>query len=208
LIFANKAAIKKDTSLTASGGAVVDVHTVVEDWNASDMDVIVGYSSQLHALTNIPIRIKRWRVALWISRFMGLILIVQATILGSLLGSLTVQVWGSIIWLVCYLFMLVPSFLLSAKNPDMLFETQPSEVRRLPPINFIGRKAALVFIATLPGVKQGFGVGRWDWVDAFIPNNQRRRDWLSEMSARGLGNDPESIESASLLDAMGMVMVL
>ena len=199
LIFANKAAVEKDTSLTAAGGAALDVHTVVEDWNASDMDVIVGYSSQLHALTNIPIRIKRWKAVLWISRFMGLVLIVQASILASLLGSPTVQVWGSVIWLACYLFMLVASFLVSVKNPDMLFEGQPSEVRRMPPINLIGRRAALVFIATLPGIEQRFGVGRWDWMDAFMPNNQRRKEWLAEITAGGLEEDLESIESASTL---------
>ena len=92
LIFANKAAIKKDTSLTASGGAALGVHTIVEDCNPSDIDAIVGYSSQLHALTNIPIQIERWRAVLWISHFMSLVLIAQASVLASLFGSLTVQV--------------------------------------------------------------------------------------------------------------------
>lgn len=44
--------------------------------------------------------------------------------LAKLLGSPTEQIWGSIIWLLCYLFMLVPSFLVSRNNPDMLPETQ------------------------------------------------------------------------------------
>jgi hypothetical protein len=199
LIFANKAAIEKDTSLTAARGAALDVHTVVEDWNAPDMDVIVGYSSQLHALTNIPIRIKQWRAVVWVSRLMSLVLIVQASLLASLLGSRTVQVWGSVVWLACYLLMLVPSLLVSVKNPDMLFEGQPSKVKRMPPINFIGRKAALVFIATLPGIEQRFGVGRWDWMDPFMPNNQRRKEWLAEITAGGMERDLESSESASTL---------
>ena len=57
----------------------------------------------------------------------------------------------------------------------------------------------MVFIATLPGIEQRFGVGRWDWMDAFIPNNQRRKEWLAEITAGGLEKDLESIESASTL---------
>jgi hypothetical protein len=93
----------------------------------------------------------------------------------------------------------VPSLLVSVKNPDMLFEGQPSKVKRMPPINFIGRKAALVFIATLPGIEQRFGVGRWDWMDPFMPNNQRRKEWLAEITAGGMERDLESSESASTL---------
>jgi hypothetical protein len=199
LIFASKVPVDKDASLTAARGAALDAHTVVEDWNASDMDVLVGYSSQLHALTNMHIRIKRWKAVVWVSRMMSLVLVLQASMLASILGTRTTQVWGSVIWLACYSLMQVPSFLISAKNPDMLFEGQPAKVTRLPSINFIGRKAALIFIAALPGIKQRFGVGRWDWMDPFMPNNQRRKEWLEEITAGGLEMDPESIESASTL---------
>jgi hypothetical protein len=197
-IFANKEAIEKDISLTARGAAL-DVHVVVEDWNALDIDVIVGYSSQLHALTNIPVRIKGWRAVIWVSRLISLVLIVQASVLATLLGESTDQVWGSIIWLFCYLFMLVSSFLVSHKNLDMLVETQPAEVMRLPPINFLGRKAALIFIATLPGIDHKFGVGRWDWMDGFMPNNERRKDWLAEVTVAELETDCEGTENGSIV---------
>lgn len=136
LVFANKAAIERDILLTAARGAALDVHVVVENWNASDIDVIVGNSVQLHALANIPVHIKRWRAVIWCSRLISLVLIMQASVQASLLGSPTEQIWGSIIWLLCYLFMLVPSFLVSRNNPDMLLETQPAQVMRLPRLTF------------------------------------------------------------------------
>ena len=57
-------AIEKDILLNAACRMAPDVHVpaaaiVVEDWNASDIYAIVGYSAQLHALTNVPVRIKR-----------------------------------------------------------------------------------------------------------------------------------------------------
>lgn len=61
--------------LTAARGAGVDAHVVVEDWNASDIDVLVGYSSYIHALTNIPIRIRSWRAVVMISRLLSLVLV-------------------------------------------------------------------------------------------------------------------------------------
>ena len=139
--------VDKNASLTAARGVALDVHTVVEDWNASDMDVLVEYSSQLHVLTNMHIRIKRWKAVVWVSRMMSLVLVLRASMLASILGTRTTQVWGSVIWLACYSLMQVPSFLISAKNPDLLLEGQPAKVTPLPSINFIGRKAALIFIA-------------------------------------------------------------
>jgi len=138
------------SSLLTLSGAALDVYVVVENWNASDIDVIVGSSAQLHALTNIPVRVKRWRAVIWCSHLISLVLIVQASMQARLLGSPTEQIWGSIIWLLCYQFMLVPSFFVSRNNPDMILKTQPAQVMRLPPVNFLGRRAALAFIATIP----------------------------------------------------------
>ena len=45
LNFTNKAAIEKDTLLTVARGAVIDTHFVCENWNSSDTDVAVRYSS-------------------------------------------------------------------------------------------------------------------------------------------------------------------
>jgi hypothetical protein len=58
--------------------------------------------------------------------------------------------------------MLVPSFPVSQNNPDMLLETQPAQVLRLTPVNFLGRRVALVFIVTIPRIERKFGVGRWE----------------------------------------------
>jgi hypothetical protein len=31
-----------------------------------------------------------------------------------------------------------------------------------------------------PGIEHKFGVGRWDWMDGFMPDNERRKEWLGE----------------------------
>jgi hypothetical protein len=71
--------------------------------------------------------------------------------------------------------MLVPSFLVSRNDPDMLLETQPAQMMRLLLVNFLGRRAALAIIATIPGIERKFGVSRWDWMDESMPNNERRK---------------------------------
>lgn len=60
-IFSRKSDIAKDTTIGAAGGAALDVHVVVENFNASELHVLVGFSAHLHSLTNIPIRIRSWR---------------------------------------------------------------------------------------------------------------------------------------------------
>jgi hypothetical protein len=55
---------------------------------------------------------------------------------------------------------------------------------RLPPVNFLGRRAALAFIATIPGIKRKFS---WDWMDGSMPNNEWRKEWLAEATVAGLG---------------------
>jgi len=65
----------------------------------------------------------------------------------------------------------------------MLLETQPAQVMRLPPVNFLRRRAALAFIATIPGIKRKFG---WDWMDGSMLNNERRKEWLAEVTVAGL----------------------
>ncbi|KAK6357984.1 hypothetical protein TWF730_007338 [Orbilia blumenaviensis] len=182
LIFANKTALEKDISLTVAGGAALDAHIITKTWSSPDIDVIIGYSSQLHSLTNIPIRISNWKIVRYISRLIILVLIIQATTLASLFNGNSNDVWGSAVWMICYLLMLVPPALVSRLNPDMLLDAQPSVARRLPPIGFSRRKAALVFIGTLPGIERRFEVGRWDYMDSFMPNNKRRDSWLQEIT--------------------------
>ena len=68
----------------------------------------------------------------------------------------------------------------------------------MPPIDFIGRRAAQVLNSKLPGVERKLGVGRWDWMDMLIPNNRRRKEWLVETTAVRLERNFKSIESASI----------
>jgi hypothetical protein len=177
--FAKQSNIASDVAITSKRGAASDVHVIVEHWNASEIDVLVGYSAQLHALTNISVRIRCWWVVSWVSRAMILVLVVQAAALTSLMGAKNEQALGSLIWLACYLFMLVPPALMARSNPDMLIGSQRAAPVRVPPIHFTGRKPALAFISTLPVT--GFVEGRWDWVDNFLPRNQRRKEWEKVM---------------------------
>ncbi|BCS23556.1 uncharacterized protein APUU_31780S [Aspergillus puulaauensis] len=187
-IFANKASIEKDNRIKASGGAAVDVHIVAANWNASELDVLIGYSSQLHALTNIPMRTNNPRLMLWMARILTVVLVTQASLLaasaagtrdtGSGSGSdqTNAEAWGTLCWLVCYLLMLIPLRIFKSHLEDSLLDTQPFVARRLSSLVFSGRKDALCFIAGLP-VSLRETVGRWDWVDAFMPPNARRREW-------------------------------
>lgn len=181
-VFAHEKAIEKDTRLTAARGAAVDAHVVVQDWNATEIDVVVGYSAQLHALTNIPGKIKRWRIVALLLRTLAVVLLIQAALLGSMLNNDTKQVWGSLTWLACHIVMLLMARVEPWRNPDVFLGPQLFRVSRLPPIKFGGRRPALAFIATLPGVAFRHGVGQWDWITGFMPDNDRRREWTAEFS--------------------------
>lgn len=50
----------------------LDVQIVAAHWNGSAIDVLVGYSAQLHALRNIPIRYPRPGLAMWTVRALGI----------------------------------------------------------------------------------------------------------------------------------------
>jgi len=184
LVFAHEKAIEKDTRVTAARGAAVDAHVVVQDWNATDIDVVVGYSAQLHALTNIPGKIKRWRVVALLLRTLAVVLLIQAALLGSLLNNNggTKQVWGSLTWLACHMVMFLVARIEPWQKPDVFLGPQLFRVSRLPPVHFGGRRPALAFIATLPGVTFRHGVGQWDWMAGFMPDNDRRREWTAEFS--------------------------
>ena len=92
--------------------APLDVHIIASSWNASHMNVLVGYSVQLHALTSISVRPTRPRFVLWALRLLDAILVVQAATLAcSGSGNTDVsQCLGSVVWLVCYLLMLIPAY--------------------------------------------------------------------------------------------------
>jgi len=208
-IFSRKTEIAKDTTIGAAGGAAIDVHVVVEHWNASEMYVLVGFSAHLHSLTNIPIRIRSWRVVVWITRLVAIVLVVQAATLANQVGSNDKQVFGSGIWLLAYLVLLIPSRLMMFKFPDALLRHQPTTADRLGHIVFSTRRAALAFIATLPVSQKA---GRWDWINGFVPPDDRRKRWEAEMAQGGLGEDRKlekgvaiSADSRAILEEVRMV---
>lgn len=104
-ILAQCEAIQNDTCLTTKSGAATDIHVVASDWNASQMDVLVGYSSQLHALTNIPARANRPKTLTVISCILGATLLMQAALLTKLVNGKPPEAWGSVICLAVYLAM-------------------------------------------------------------------------------------------------------
>ncbi|GAD99158.1 hypothetical protein PVAR5_7865 [Paecilomyces variotii No. 5] len=182
-IIANQSSIKHDTKAMVAGGAALDVHIIATNWNTSELDVLVGYSSQLHALTNIPMRMDSPRLLRWIARLLAVCLVIQAAILTALAGGngddndhSRNQGWATVVWLVFYLLLWVPPRLFKAQLDDSILDTQPVSLRRLPSITCNGRRDALSFIAALPASLRT-GVGRWDWADVFIPPNARRKEW-------------------------------
>ncbi|KAI6777794.1 uncharacterized protein J7T54_005806 [Emericellopsis cladophorae] len=153
-VFANASALRKDILLTAANGAATDAHVILQDWNASEIDVLVGYSSQLHALTNIPVIIKPWGIVAVLVRLLGGVLILQGALLAALLGRETEQTWGSLIWLACYLVMMAVTWLTAWHEQNSRPNNLPVEAVRTVRLQFSGRRAALAFISTLPGVNQ------------------------------------------------------
>ncbi|KAK9793520.1 hypothetical protein SCARD494_06104 [Seiridium cardinale] len=127
-VFANRSAIAKDSQIKASGGAALDVHVNTSDWNSDSIDVICGDSSQLHSLTNIPMRLKNYHFATWAFRIPALILIVQAATLASLLGCGTGDVLGPGIWLTLYLAMrLVSGMARTRHQTTTVLDLQPAD---------------------------------------------------------------------------------
>ncbi|RFU25418.1 hypothetical protein B7463_g10931, partial [Scytalidium lignicola] len=150
-IFGNGNALHTDQYLTARGGAALDVHVIAEHWNSSRIDVICGYSSQLHALTNIPIRITNSLLVRLSCRILALVLVVQAASLASVPNLNGTQAWSGLLWLLVYaLMILFKKALHLAFGPEQILENQPAVVQKVKPLRFSGRRAALVFIAALP----------------------------------------------------------
>ncbi|MCJ1279361.1 hypothetical protein MMC21_007185 [Puttea exsequens] len=177
-ILAHARSIKRDTQLTAAQGAALDVHVCASHWNSSHLDVVCGYSSQLHALTNIPCRATNISRISWLCRFLATTLLVQAATLTSLIGTNSIEALGGGIWLIMYLLMLIPPWILRRKKPFSLLEEHGFFITGCPPLIFSSRRAALVFLSMLPLTPKA---PRWDWLDVFIPANDRRRDWQREI---------------------------
>lgn len=186
LIYANAQALAKDMQQTTARGAATDVHVIVQDWNASAMDVIIGYSSQLHALTNISVRIRRWKVVKWTTRALIVVLTIQAALLGSLIGRSDKEVLGGAVWLCCYFILQIPPTVLQRLHPDAMLNGQSTTLERIPPLVFSGRRVALAFIGSLPMTDSR--AGDWDWLEGFMPRNERRKQWEAELVTGGLSN--------------------
>ena len=193
LIFANVERVHKACQNGVEGGSSLDVHVIASNWNSSQLDVICGFSSHLHALTNIPVRINKPSLLTWASRFLAVILTLQATVLASLSGTKGANNWFAGAWLVLYFIMLIPNRLLArfsvlGSSPDI--KDFPTSVTLLQPVHFSSRRAALTFIAMLPASPRA--QNKWAWTDVFMPDNKRRQQLEAELDSC------ESISSTKL----------
>jgi hypothetical protein len=150
LIFANANTSASDVENTVEGGAALDVHVIATSWNSSRLDVICGYESQLHGLTNIPVRVTHPRSLALASRMLSVVLMAQAAALASLIGNRTIDMWSTSLWLFVYLLNTDSSSLFRSHFPEACFASLPGEVVRVPCLSFSRRRAALAFISRLP----------------------------------------------------------
>lgn len=180
-IFANTSAVESDRILTSRGGAALDVHVIAGGWNSSRISVICGYSSQLHALTNIPVRISHPNTLRWLCRVLALVLTTQAALLASVANAQGDERWSTLVWLSAYLLMFVLKWgFHRVFGPEELLEKQPASAETASPIYFSGRRAALVFISMLP---VSYNTNRWGWWDVFIPDNSRRKGYHAKLES-------------------------
>lgn len=183
-IFGNQAAVESDRTRTARRGAALDVHVIADSWNSPRLSVICGYSSQLHALTNIPIRTTRPFALKWICRALAIVLTIQAALLAAVTNAEGRDRWSSLLWLAFYLLILgLKKSLHVFISPENLLEKQPASIQTVGPLRFSGRRQALVFISMLPVTQR---VDRWAWWDVFMPDNDRRRRFHAELEDLGL----------------------
>ena len=189
-IYASQSAIQNDKTRTVKNGAATDVHVVVPDWNSDEMYVLVGYSSQLHSLTNVPVRVNKPLLLLWTCRVLGVVLCAQAALLAKIIQTPPPAVFGSPIWLISILVAYAVRVGLSKIVSKVDLGTEPIEVVRAPQIVFPARRTALAFIASLPMTPSK--ADKWDWVDGFLPNNERRQSWQQEMDMADLVSADEA----------------
>lgn len=197
-VFANKHAIAKDSKDTVANGAAIDIHVIAENWNASEIDVLIGYSSQLHVLTNILVRVKNWNIVRLTARSVVVVSIIQAALLASLVSRSDKQAWGSLFWLACYLALRISSAILLRRCPSLLFDGQPLVMEKVSPLIFNSRRIALRFLASLPMTKPR--VSRWDWLNVFMPPNERRVKWQTDIIAAGLEIEATDLEQGRIED--------
>ena len=178
-IIANQSAIAKDLQ---SMSPTLDIHVIARHWNDTHLDVVSGYTSHLHALTNIPMAVDRFSLLRWASRIIAILLFIQAASLASLLGTKE-NAWISLTWMGSYLFMLLPPQVLKRYALESPHEKHSATVIRIPPIHFSGRRAALLFITLLP-VSGRADIDSWAWMDVYMPDNDRRRCWRDQVESQ------------------------
>lgn len=188
-VIANQSEISKFRKDPARGLSTLDVHIVASNWNDKDLNVVCGYTSHLHALTNIPMAINRPRLLLWASRALAVVLLGQAASLASLIGHKE-NAWLSLTWLAMYILMFIPPRILNAYCSESAYENHTATLIKVPPIHFSCRRAALVFISLLPASKRAH-VEDWAWMNVFIPDNERRRIWKAQIDSM----DPFTLET-------------
>ncbi|KAI4088155.1 MAG: hypothetical protein LQ339_008766 [Xanthoria mediterranea] len=222
-VMANQSEMAQFRKDPAAGLAKLDVHVVADHWNDRNLNVVCGYTSHLHALTNIPLQVSRPRLLLWAGRGLAVVILLQAASLASLIGDKS-NAWLSLSWLALYLCMLAPPWLLNAYDPEAASEHCTATLTKVPPIHFSCRRAALVFISRLPSSSQAH-VDKWAWTNVFMPDNPRRKLWQDQVDEFDLltlegklpavvdgqqqqqqqqqhpskGNDPEYLKSKTLL---------
>lgn len=175
--FGNRMALEKDRLATAKGAAALDIHVVADSWNSCRLSVLCGYSSQLHSLTNIPIRCSRPALLTWACRLLAAVLTTQAALLAAVSNTEGNERWTSLVWIAAYLCLsLLKRVLHAIVGPENILSEQPGAIETSPPLVFSSRRAALVFISLLPVSEK---VDRWAWWDVFMPDNARRREYLS-----------------------------
>lgn len=186
-IYANQAAVESDRVRTARNGAALDVHVISDSWNSSKISVVCGYSSQLHALTNIPVRTTRPVLLKWLCRSLAVALSIQASLLAAVANASGNERWSSLLWLAFYLIIGLSKLgYHAASSPEEILEKQPASVHITKPMHFSGRRAALVFISMLPVTAK---VNRWSWWDVYMPDNDRRKALHAELEGTHLFKD-------------------
>ena len=99
IIFAKVPDLKDNKNRTAADRAVLDVHVISDSWNSCHLDLLAGYSSQLHGLTNLQV----WTTGSWTvsitSHILSVVLLIQAAFLTSLVGASGVDAVVPLGWL-------------------------------------------------------------------------------------------------------------
>lgn len=176
LVFGKRKDLALDSQVRVKGGAATDVHVVAENWNATELDVLVGYSSHLHALTNIAVQVRRRKLLRIACRLLLIVLATQAAALASLSDDSRSgeRVSSSLVWLSCYLVLQLPRRIFLKQKPSAMLRELPTKVQKVSPLVFTSRRTALAFIGAISMTESR--AGHWDWLGGFVPANKTRQE--------------------------------